>query len=167
VTPADLYVISGNQGAGKSTVGYLLAQRFPVGAHVDGDEMQHLVVSGHRWPESLADIDDATGQVSGEAGRQLRLRLRHGCLVAASFADAGVTAVLTDIVCGERYNEMLEHLAGRSFHFVMLRPPIEVLRRRELERGTGANDFESHLEAAIEATPRAGLWLDSSTMSPE
>ncbi len=34
MTPADLYVISGNQGAGKSTVGRLLAQRFPVGRSV-------------------------------------------------------------------------------------------------------------------------------------
>ena len=163
---ADLFVISGNQGAGKSTVGELLANRFPVAAHIDGDSVQHFVVSGNRWPESLDDIDLTTGQVMGEAGRQLRLRLRNGCLIAASFVDAGVTAVLTDIICGPRYDELMEHLAGRTIHFVMLRPPVGVLRR-ESDRGVGINDFEAHLEVAIDATPRVGLWLDPATTTPE
>jgi len=164
---ANLFVISGNQGAGKSAVGDALAKRFPVAAHIDGDYVQRFVVSGERWPESVDDIDPSTGQVVGEAGRQLRLRLRNGCLIAASFVDAGITAVLTDIVCGSGYSELVELLAGRTIHFVMLRPPIDVLRRRESDRGTALNEFESHIEAAIDATPRVGLWLDSATTTPE
>jgi len=164
---ADLFVISGNQGAGKSIVGELLAKRFIVAAHIDGDYIQHLVVSGHRWPASLDDIDPATGQVVGEAGRQLRLRLRNGCLLAASFVDAGITAILTDIVCGRRYEELAEHLAGRTVRFVMLRPTVDVLRRREARRGTGANDFEEYIEGEIDATPRVGLWIDSATLTPD
>jgi len=163
---ADLFVISGNQSSGKSTVGELLAKRFLVAAHIDGDYVQRLVVSGHRWPDSLDDVDPATGQVVGEAGRQLRLRLRNGCLLAASFADGGITAILTDIVCGSRYEELVDHLAGRTIHFVMLRPAVHVLRRREAQRGTGTNDFEEYIEGAIDATPRVGLWLDSAALTP-
>jgi len=163
----NLFVISGNQGAGKSAVGDALAKRFPVAAHIDGDYVQRFVVSGERWPESLDDIDPSTGQVMGEAGRQLHLRLRNGCLIAASFVDAGITAVLTDIICGPRYRELVELLAGRTIHFVMLRPPVDVLRRRESDRGTANNEFESQIEAAIDATPRVGLWLDSATTTPE
>jgi chloramphenicol 3-O-phosphotransferase len=165
--PADFFVISGNQGAGKSTVGALLAKRFPVAAHVDGDYVQQLVVSGYRWPQSLEDIDPLTGQVVGEAGRQLRLRLRNGCLIAASFVDAGITAVLSDIICGRQYEELVELLAGRTIYFVMLRPPVDVLRGRESNRGTEVNVFEAYLEAEIDATPRVGLWLESATRTPE
>ncbi len=166
-TTASLFVISGNQGAGKSTVGELLAKRFPVAAHVDGDRLEHFVVSGRRWPESLDDLDPASGQVVGEAGRQLRLRLQNGCSVASTFVDAGITAVLTDIICGPRYDEMSHFLGGRTIYFVMLHPPIEVVRLRLSDRHTGVNDFESHLEAAIESTPRVGLWLESASLSAD
>jgi hypothetical protein len=164
---AAFFVISGNQGAGKSTVGGLLARRFPVAAHIDGDRLQDLVVSGHRWPEGLDDLDPATGQIVGEAGRQLRVRLLNGCLIASSFVDAGITAVLTDIICGRRYEELIDHLKGRTIYFVMLRPPIEVLRLRASERRAGVNNFESHLETEIDATPRVGLWLESATMAAD
>jgi len=163
---ADLFVISGNQGAGKSIVGELLAKRFLVAAHIDGDYVQGLVVSGHRWPESLDDIDPATGNVVGEAGRQLRLRLHNGCLLAASFVDTGITAIPTDTVCGRRYEELANDLAGRTIHFVMLRPTVDVLRRREAQRGTGTNPFEEYIEGEIDATPRVGLWIDSATLTP-
>jgi hypothetical protein len=104
--------------------------------------------------------------VTGEAGRQLHLRLRNGCLLAASFVDAGITAILTDMVCGSRYEELVDHLAGRTIHFVMLRPAVGVVRLRETQRGTGTNDFEGYIEGCIDATPRVGLWLDSGTLSP-
>jgi adenylylsulfate kinase-like enzyme len=164
-TTPSLFVISGNQGAGKSTVGELLAKRFVLAAHIDGDRLEQFVVSGRRWPESLDDLDPASGLVFGEAGRQLRLRLQNGCLVACSFVDAGITAVLTDIICGPRYDEMRHLLGGRTIYFVMLHPPIEVLRLRLSHRHTGGNDFESHLEAAIDSTPRVGLWLESASLS--
>lgn len=166
-TTASLFVISGNQGAGKSTVGELLAKRFPVAAHVDGDRLENFIVSGRRWPESLNDLDPSSGQVVGEAGRQLRLRLQNGCSVASTFVDAGISAVLTDIICGPRYDEMSHFLRGRTVYFVMLHPPIEVVRLRLSDRHSAANDFESQLEAAIKRTPRVGLWLESATLSAD
>jgi len=166
-TPAALFVISGNQGAGKSTVGALLAKRFPIAAHVDGDRLQDFIVSGRRWPEGLDDLDPVSGQVAGEAGRQLGLRLRNGCLVASSFVDAGITAVLTDIICGPRYEEMSRHLVGRTIYFVMLHPPVDVLRLRLSDHHAGVNEFESHIETAIDRTPRVGLWLETATLSAD
>ncbi len=69
-TPArepTILVISGTQGAGKSTVARLLAARFERGAWVSADALQRMIVAGGRWPE------DRT--MSPEAERQLRLRL--------------------------------------------------------------------------------------------
>jgi len=62
-------VVSGMQGAGKTTVAAALAGRFAKGAHVSADALQKLVVSGARWPEAR--------EMSDEAALQLRLRLRN------------------------------------------------------------------------------------------
>ena len=48
---AAVVVISGIQGAGKSTVADRLARRFPRAARVSADAMQEMIVSGGRWPE--------------------------------------------------------------------------------------------------------------------
>ncbi len=56
-------VVAGTQGAGKSTVARLLAQRFERGAWVSADALQRMIVSGGRWPEG-ADM-------SADAARQL------------------------------------------------------------------------------------------------
>ena len=42
---AEIWIICGNACAGKTTTARLLAQRLPRAAHVDGDEMQRLIVS--------------------------------------------------------------------------------------------------------------------------
>ncbi len=158
---ADLFVISGNQAAGKTTVAHLLAQRFSRGVHVEADDLQRMIVSGCRWPEMRDGIDVATGRVMGESGAQLTARLRNACLVSQSFVGEGFTTVLTDIIVGWRFEELVGNLAGVAFHFVMLRPSVEVLHRRERERASGSNDWEEYIEGGIEEMPHIGLWLDT------
>ena len=158
---ADLFVISGNQAAGKTTVATLLAERFPRGVHVEADDLQRMIVSGCRWPDVSDDIDVATGRVIGEAGAQLTARLRNACLLSRSFVGEGFTTVLTDIIVGWRFQELMGNLAGVPFHFVMLRPSVEVLHQRERERASGSNEWEEHIEGGIEEMPHVGLWLDT------
>ena len=82
---AEIWIICGNACAGKTTTARLLAQRLPLAAHIDGDEMQRLIASGCRWPVP-GDSDPGTGRLTGEAGVQYALRIRNACLVAAAFA---------------------------------------------------------------------------------
>ena len=130
---ARIWVICGNACAGKTTTARLLAQRLPLAAHVDGDEMQRLIVSGCRWAV-LSDSDPSTGRLTGEAGAQYALRVRNACLVAAAFADAGITAIVTDMIINEGFESLTEVLAGRPINFVVLRPPVAVLRQRGIDR---------------------------------
>ena len=155
----SLFVISGTQGAGKSTVARLLAERFERGAWVSADALQKMIVAGGRWPEDR--------EISPEAEGQLRLRLRHACLLAASFVDAGISAVVDDIIVGERIDDLLEELAGRRFVFVMLTPRLEVVRAREAGRGTRLWEQWEWLDEVIRTdTRRLGLWIDNSNQSP-
>jgi hypothetical protein len=118
---ARIWVICGNACAGKTATARLLAQRLPPAAHVDGDEMQRLIVSGCRWPVP-SDSDPGTGRLTGEAGAQYALRIRNACLVAAAFADAGITAIVTDAIINEGFESLTEVLGGRSTSSCSARP---------------------------------------------
>jgi adenylylsulfate kinase-like enzyme len=130
---AEIWIICGNSCAGKTTTARLLAQRLPAAAHVDGDDMQRLIVSGCRWAVP-SDTDPDTGRLNGEAGLQYALRIRNACLVAAAFADAGITAIVTDSIVNEGFEALTQVLGGRPVNFVMLRPPVAVLRQRGIDR---------------------------------
>lgn len=165
-TRTAIFVISGTQGAGKTTVASLLARRFARGVHVSADVLQKMIVSGGRWPEpsTTSRHDD---RVAGEAGEQLRLRVSNMCLLGGSFYDAGFTVVLEDIIIGAGLDEVLEDLAGRPFYFVMLRPSLEVVREREIGRGTRLFAEWEWLDDVIERTPRVGMWLDTSRQAAD
>jgi len=146
---AGIWVICGNACAGKTTTARLLARRLPLAAHVEGDEMQRLIVSGARWPVP-SDSDPRTGRLTGAAGAQYALRVRNACLLAAAFADAGITAIVTDAIISEGFESLAEVPGGRLVNFVVLRPPVAVLRQRGLDR-----------------LPSVGLRADPSGMDPQ
>lgn len=159
-TQPTVIVVSGTQGAGKSTVAQALATRFDPGAWVSADLLQKMIVSGSRWPEGPA--------MSGTAERQLWLRLHHACLLARSFVANGITAVVDDIVIGTRVDQLLEMLAGETFVFVMLTPRLDVVRERERGRGTALwQQWEWLDDEMRKRTQRLGLWLDNSDLTVE
>ena len=153
-------VVSGMQGAGKSTVATALARRLPRAARIEPDALQAMIVSGGRWPEDR--------EMSAEALRQLRLRLHHACLLARSFVAAGFCAVIDDLIMGARLDDLLAELAGERFLFVMLTPRLDVVRQREAGRGTRLWETWGWMDAEIRtATARVGLWLDTSEQTVE
>ena len=95
--------------------------------------MQRLIVSGCRWAVP-GDSDPGTGRLTGEAGVQYALRIRNACLVAAAFADAGITAIVTDTIINEGFESLVEVLGARPVNFVVLRPPVALLRQRGVDR---------------------------------
>ncbi len=155
-----LFVISGTQGAGKSTVAQALARRFERGAWVSADALQRMIVAGGHWPEGV--------DMSEDAERQLRLRLTNTCLLGRSFVAAGISAVVDDLVIGSRLDDLLDELAGHPFVFVMLTPRLDVVRERERARGTSLWQQWEWLDDEIRTkTRRVGMWLDSSDQTVE
>lgn len=162
---AKIIVVSGVQGAGKSTVASLLAARFDRGAYVEADTLQRMIVAGGRW---VTD-DGGPGQPQGEAHRQLRLRLRNACLLATSFRNAGFTAVIDDIIIGERWNHLREDLAPEPFHLVVLAPDVATVVERDAARKShtvGAEWAQFLDEEQRRTMMGTGLWVDSTAQTP-
>ena len=154
-----IIVVSGLPGAGKSTVAALLGRRLPRAAHIEADRLQQFVISGGVLP-------DVSG-ISPEAARQLRLRLRNACLLARSFRDDGFTAIIDDIVAAERYDDLVADLEGIPFGFIMLLPDFEHVKARWRAMSSPFAEAWDWIDDDIRVrTPRVGLWLDTTHLTP-
>ncbi|WP_406633324.1 AAA family ATPase [Amycolatopsis sp. WGS_07] len=159
-----IFLVTGIQAAGKSTVAQALAERLPKSAHVRGDAFRRMVVNGR--------VEMGPADPPAEAIRQLRLRYALAAQVADGYADAGFDVVLQDIVLGEYLTEMVDALRTRPCYVVVLAPSPEVVARREAARGktayqpgdTGIAGLDAYLR---EETPHLGLWLDTSELTVE
>ncbi|UFS94556.1 AAA family ATPase [Nocardia huaxiensis] len=158
MTPA-VYLITGIQAAGKSTVAQALAERLPRTAHVRGDAFRRFVVNGRE--EMRPDPPE-------EALVQLRLRYQLAARTADAYADNGFTAVVQDVVLGDYLPWFAERIRTRPRYVVVLAPRPEVVAAREAGRAKKAygsytvEDLDTGLHST---TPRIGLWLDTSDLT--
>jgi len=162
----ELWLVIGVQASGKSTVADLLARRFDRGVHLRGGQFYRWAVRG--WIHH--DDEDQS-----EARRHLDLRYRLSAMAADEYCAAGFTTVVQDNIYGPDVKVWLRSVRARPRHLVVLRPSLEVVAQREVERTaesgkvayrTGGDTIAS-LDSHLAGTSQIGLWLDTSEMSPE
>lgn len=157
----SVFLLSGPSSAGKSTVAELLAARFSRGVHLEGDVYRRSIVSGR---------EDPAPDPSSGTQEQLLLRYRLAAAAADTYAEAGFAVVLEDVVAGPLLAECERLVRSRPLHVVVLMPRLEVVAARELARGGSAYErwpLEKLYRLFENATPRVGLWLDTSEHTPE
>ncbi len=165
---ATVFLLTGIQAAGKSTVAQALAERFERSVHLRGDVFRRMVVNGR------ADMGSAVPPP--EALRQLRLRYALAASAADAYAGAGFTVVLQDVILGPYLTDMVAAIRTRPCNVVVLAPRPDVVRKRDEARQAArgkvaykpGDEGVSELDAYLrEQTPRIGLWLDTSELSVE
>ena len=151
--PAPVLVVTGAMAAGKSTVADALARSFPLAAHVRGDLFRRFVVSGQ------ASLDPP---LSAAGRAQLDLRHTIAAQAADTYAAAGITAVVQDILLGPDLARFTGLVRTRPCYAVVLTPDAATLAARDASRhksGYGAWTPEEFATAARE-TP-GGLHVDT------
>ena len=159
---SEVFVVSGVQAVGKSTVAAGLAKRYARGVHVAGDGIRAMVVSGRV---------DMSQDADAEATRQLVLRYQGSIAVARLYHEADFDVVIEDVIIGPMLDEFLSLLPWPRVHVVVLDPDPQEVARREQARAKNAYGKSWSIEALHrilrEQTPRRGLWLDSSRLTPD
>jgi predicted kinase len=162
----SVWLITGAQASGKTTVADLLARRHEPAVHVRGDQFRRWAVSG--WTDALdADRD--------EARRLLDLRYDLSATVAERYAAAGFTTVVQDNIYGPDVERWLAAVSGAPTHLVVLRPTVAAVAARDAERRrtTGKIAYRDGFTPAVNdehvASTRQdlGLWLDTSDQTPD
>ncbi len=161
---SEIWLITGAQASGKSTVADLLARRFVRGVHVRGGQFYRWAVTG--WVH--VGGDDET-----EARRLLDLRYRLSSQVASEYAAAGFTTVVQDNIYGADVERWLDRVPGPK-HLVVRRPRVEVVEQRDADRqrALGKVAYRGGYTPAINdghvggTRQEIGLWLDTSDLTP-
>ncbi|RED31441.1 AAA family ATPase [Paenibacillus sp. VMFN-D1] len=153
-------VITGIMASGKSTVAQQLAERTGKSVHLRGDLFRRMIVNDRKEVEP-----DASEEELG----QLLLRYRLAAQAADTYAGSGFTVVVQDVIVGRVLEDFLSFLQSRPVYLVVLCPSPEEVERREAQRakkGYGAWTVDALNHVLHDETPRLGLWLDSSSLTP-
>ncbi|MEV6770846.1 AAA family ATPase [Nocardia sp. NPDC051030] len=156
-----VYLITGIQAAGKSTVAQALAERLPRSAHVRGDAFRRFVVNGR---------EDMRPDPPEQALEQLRLRHRLAARTADAYAAEGFTAVVQDVVLGDFLPWFADQIQTRPRYVVVLAPRPDAVAAREagrVKKAYGPYTVEDLNTGLHTTTPRIGLWLDTSDLTVE
>jgi chloramphenicol 3-O-phosphotransferase len=159
---AAVVLLTGVMASGKSTAAELLARRLPRAAHVRGDVFRRMIVSGR---------EEIRPAPTDEALAQLQLRHRLSAQAADTYARAGWTAVVQDVMLGPSLRGYVDLVRTRPLFVVVLAPSAVAVAARERGRpktGYGSGWTVAELDRGLrEETPRIGLWLDTSALTPE
>lgn len=156
-----VFIITGVMASGKSTVAQLLAERLEKAVHLRGDIFRKMIVTGqeHFLPDP-----------SAEAVRQLKLRYQISASVADMYVKAGFSVVMQDVIVGPMLKEFVEMIQSKRVFLVVLSPDEKTITDREKARGkTGYGVWSvTELNHILQNdTPKIGIWLDNSALTPE
>lgn len=124
----NIIFITGMAGAGKSTVGRLVARHFPKCLFIQVDELREKMVKGYVRPEG--------GVFTKEAIQQFQMARSTAIYMARLYANQGVDVVIDDACAPSNFVEQYAALFEiPEVHRVLLYPKAPVVIERIKQRG--------------------------------
>ena len=160
---SNIIFITGMAGAGKSTVGRLVARRFPKSLFIQVDELREKMVNGYASPEG--------GVFTEEVIQQFQMARSTAVFMANLYVAQGVDVIIDDVCVpsnfAEQYAELFENPGVRR---VLLYPEASVVIERIKQRG-GPMEHIQYVPVIydiLESMPKDGwIVLDSSEWTVE
>ena len=155
-----IIILTGPPGAGKSTIGKILAEKLKNSAIVSTDTLRFFIKNGK------AEKEDADWE------RQLSIGAENACLLAKNFHKKGFNVLLDDVICDKKRMKIYQSKLGKlNPLFFLLLPSKEVTAKRDLERGEWAmKERAIHLHNRFSEfikTEQRFIVIDSSSHKPE
>jgi hypothetical protein len=148
-----LLMLTGPPGAGKTTVGAIIASGSPLSACIRSDWFWTTIVNGHIPPWERA------------ADAQNRTMIRAATAAGVRMANAGFTTVLDGILGPWHFDPLREELAAcrAPVHYVVLRPDGDTCLARARGRVLEAAE---HRDALTDEDPIRHMWDQFSHLGP-
>lgn len=140
---ADIILLTGSPGSGKTTTARGLAEAYPLSVHLHTDDFWHVIVSGRIAPY-LPESDSQNQTVMAAISRTAR-----------TYAAGGFTTVVDGIIGPWMLAHFDQHdvhkeSATPRLHYIVLRPTREEALRRAHARTTP--------DALVDEGPVTGMW---------
>ncbi len=151
VDPGSLLILTGPPGAGKTTVGRIIAGASSRSACISADWFWTTVVNGHIPPWT------------GAADHQNRVMIRSAAATGVRMANAGYTTVLEGIFGPWHFETLRAELAECRVpvNYVVLRPGIDACLIRARHR---VLEGDEHRDALTEEGPIRHMWRQFSDL---
>ena len=124
----NIIFITGMAGAGKSTVGRLVARYFPKCLFIQVDELREKMVKGYARPEG--------GVFTEEVTQQFQMARSAAIYMARLYANQGVDVVIDDVCAPANFIEQYATLFEiPEIHRILLYPRAAIVIERIKQRG--------------------------------
>jgi predicted kinase len=148
-----LLILTGPPGAGKTTVGAIIASESPLSACIHSDWFWGTIVNGHIPPWERA------------ADSQNRAVIRGAAAAGVRMANAGFTVVLDGILGPWHFEPLREELAQCTapVNYAVLRPDADTCLARARGR---VLESAQHRDALTEEGPIRHIWDQFHDLGP-
>ncbi len=151
-------LFGGPAGAGKSTLARAWCATRSQAAHVELDEVRHLIVSGLADPQRAGDLQD----------EQYRLSVAATCALARTFAEGGYDVAIDDVFEPAAFARCWQpRLDGLTWKLVVVLPSLDETFARLAQRKKRVMEEHTRTQHARCADWPAETRIDTSGLGIE